>query len=319
MYKLLFTITICFFTICELAAEDTKRRHYQVNILQDIFEFNEHSKKSVKLDDLYQGCPRVDCIPSIDNPEFILVKENDFMNDDDVTMTVFYNGIRKVYPRKILQLHEIVNDYFADKPLAVTYCPLCGSAVAFIPIIDGERVELGVSGLLHNSDLVMYDRKTQSLWGQITGTAIVGSKTGDRLSAVNVSLSRWKHIKNKYPKALLLAPPGGHAEHYNRFRYQHYTQSESLIFPVNATDTRLAAKAFVFGIEIDGMHFSYEESYLVKHSPVIESFADRVLRITIDDVGEVIAKDKKTGETFNVLRNYWFAWYAFYPKTYLRK
>jgi len=289
----------------------------KTNIVKDFFKFDSRSKRSIKLSELSQGCPSVDCIPAIDSPQYAPINEISFLHDDDVMMTVEHNGVRKSYPRKILQSHEIVNDYFNGSPVAMTYCPLCGTSIAFVPVINGERVEFGVSGVLHNSDLVMYDRKTKSLWGQITGKAIVGSQTGKRLKKIGVGMLTWKELKAELPDTLVLLPPSKQLGAYKEFHYQKYTESEKLMFPVSAKDARLAAKKFVYGIEVDGKFIAYESEYLKKRTPLVESFGKRTLMVTFAN-GEASAIDKKTNQEFDVLGGYWFAWFAFHPKTQLR-
>jgi hypothetical protein len=305
-------LSLVFFSLNAPAAE--KKR---VDVIKEVFKYNKDSKRSIELSELNQGCPAVDCIPAIDKPQFASIDKIDFLHDDDIMMTVDYNGVQKSYPRKIMQTHEIVNDHFGKKPLAMTYCPLCGTSVAFVPIIDGERVEFGVSGVLHNSDLVMYDRKTKSLWGQITGRAIVGPKTGDRLKRVSVGLLTWKELKAEFPKSQILLPPTDKHERYKNFNYQKYTESEKIMFPVAVEDARLAAKQVVYGIEVDGQYIAFEDAYLKKRSPMVESFGKRTLMVTYKG-GKVSAVDKKTGDQFDVLRVYWFAWFAFHPETQLR-
>jgi len=312
MYKLLIFISLILLSFNAISDQKEK-----IDVIKDVFKYTKQSKRSIELSELSQGCPKVDCIPAIDHPQFAPIEKTDFLHDDDIMMVVDYNGVQKAYPRKILQVHEIVNDYFADKPLAMTYCPLCGTSVAFVPVIDGERVEFGVSGVLHNSDLVMYDRKTKSLWGQITGKAIVGTKTGDRLKKVSVGLLNWNELKTEFPKAEILLPPTDKHERYKDFHYQKYIESEKIMFPVAVEDARLSAKKVVYGIEVDGQYIAYEESYLKKRTPMVESFGKRTLKVSYSG-GKVSALDKKTGESFDVLRVYWFAWYAFHPETQLR-
>lgn len=289
----------------------------KVDVIKDIFKFTDKSKRSIELSELSQGCPKVDCIPAIDHPQFDVISKIDFLHSEDVMMTIDYNGVQKSYPRKIMQTHEIVNDHFGDKPLAMTYCPLCGTSVAFIPMVENERVEFGVSGVLHNSDLVMYDRKTRSLWGQITGRGIVGPQTGTQLKRIAVGLLTWKELKVEYPNTQVLLPPTDKTERYQNFHYQKYIESEKIMFPVAIADARLAAKKVVYGVEVDGKYIAYESEYLKKRSPMVESFGDRTLAVAYEK-GMVSAKDKKTGEQFDVLRVYWFAWFAFHPDTQLR-
>lgn len=308
---------IFLFVLITIAPFSSAEEKVRVDVIKDIFKYTDSSKRSIELSELTQGCPKVDCIPAIDNPKFAKVADIDFIHDDDVMMLVDYNGVQKAYARKIMQSHEIVNDYFGDKPVAMTYCPLCGTSVAFIPIIDGERVEFGVSGVLHNSDLVMYDRKTKSLWGQITGRSMVGPKTGDRLKTIGAGLMTWKELKNDFAGAQVLLPPTAESEQYKTFHYQKYLESEKIMFPVTAEDARLATKQVVYGIEIDGEYIAFEEKYLKKRTPLVESFGKRTLQVSYKN-GRALAIDKKTGDKFNVLRVFWFAWFAFHPETQLR-
>lgn len=308
---------ILFFTLLFVFSGYSYGNKFDNNLLETDFKFNEKTPKSVSFDELHQGCSKIDCIESIDKPKFVTVDKSKYLQEDSIVLLVDYNGIKKVYPRNLMQIHEIVNDTFGDKPLAVTYCPLCGSAVGLVPIIDNERVEFGVSGVLHNSDLVLYDRKTRSLWGQITGRAIVGEKTGTQLTRVNVSISKWSFVKEKFKSSLILEPNSSDDE-YNKFHYLKYAESDKTMFPVSIEDARLNRKKLVYGIEYNNKSIAYEENYLLNNTPVIESFAGITLKITKEKDGTVTAINKMTGEQIFIVKNYWFAWYSFYPQTLLR-
>jgi len=111
---------------------------------------------------ILSGGPPKDGIPSIDNPEFTSAEESSWLNDDDLVLGLNYKGTTRVYPLRILNWHEIVNDKVNGENVLITYCPLCRTGIAFKPIVDGEEVEFGTSGKLYNSELIMYDRKTDS-------------------------------------------------------------------------------------------------------------------------------------------------------------
>jgi hypothetical protein len=130
-------------------------RGYETDILLDTFGFSQ-SDIDVEIDHVFQGCASRDCIPAIDQPQFLAAGEVDFLDPDDVVISVSHSGETRAYPTRILDRHEIVNDIFGDTPLAVTYCPLCGSGLAFIRVVDGEETEFGVSGLQHKNDHIMY-------------------------------------------------------------------------------------------------------------------------------------------------------------------
>lgn len=131
-------------------------------------------RHSVPLAEIIGGGPEKDGIPSIDEPKFVSITDATFLSDDELGIAVTLRDTAKFYPFQILVWHEIVNDEIEGQRILVTYCPLCRSGIVFDPLVSGERVEFGTSGKLWNSNLVMYDRKTDSLWSQILGEAIVG-------------------------------------------------------------------------------------------------------------------------------------------------
>ena len=169
---------------------------------------------------LLSGGPPKDGIPSIDRPKFISAQDaNKFLNDNELVLGIDLNGDKKAYSFQILVWHEIVNDIVAGKPVAITYCPLCGTGIAYERTINNEPVEFGVSGLLHNSDLVMYDRKTDTLWGQINGKAIIGELTGMRLKQVPIDTVTWGDWKKLNPDTKVLSRETGFIRSYGRSPY----------------------------------------------------------------------------------------------------
>jgi hypothetical protein len=165
-------------------------RTFETDILADTFGFGPQTKRAVDLADLHQGCPARDCIPSIDNPVFVAADAAGFLSDDDIVLAIEHGGEARAYPARILNLHEIVNDTIGADPVAITFCPLCGSGLAFRRVVDGEVTELGVSGVLYNSDLVFYDRNTGTLWDQVEGKGIVGPMTGATLDTRRIRPQR---------------------------------------------------------------------------------------------------------------------------------
>ncbi len=155
------------------------------------------------------GCPMHDCIPSIDGPRFETVVEADqWLQPDDLVVSVTHNGLTKAYPVKILNWHEIVNDDFHGVPLAITYCPLCNSSLVFVrPTVNNRILEFGVSGRLYKSDLVMYDRQTGSFWSQLEGRAIIGPLSGRELELVPAEMLTWRVWKTRFDLGLVLARP----------------------------------------------------------------------------------------------------------------
>ena len=158
------------------------------------------SKHSVPFDEISSGGPGKDGIPSIDKPVFITPEEATLdVGDHEPVVAVEINGEAKAYPINILVWHEIVNDTIGGVPVTVTFCPLCNTAIAFDRRLNGTVYDFGVSGNLRYSDLIMYDRQTESWWQQITGTAIVGELTGKRLTPVPASMVSFADLSQHAP------------------------------------------------------------------------------------------------------------------------
>lgn len=293
------------------------KRHFKYDILKRTFGYNNDTQGTVKPKDLQQGCRARDCIPAIDNPQFGDTPSLKMLADEDVVMLIDYNNVRKAYPLKIMQSHEIVNDHFNGKPLAVTYCPLCASAVAFIPEVAGEMVEFGVSGLLHNSDLVMYDRKTNSLWGQITGRSIMGPQTGQSLKRVYVAQLTWAQASKNFPDLKLLLPPKDSGRNYEKDYYAKYFKSDETMFPVPLKDARLLQKTKVHGFIVDGQPVAVEVEHLAKQTALLTTIKGQEINIVQKKDGTVHVKNLKTKETYVPNLTFWFAWYNFHPNTEL--
>ena len=185
------------------------QRQYDTDILKDTFAFDDSTPRSVDFDKLVQACPVRDCIRSIDNPRFVTSDQAGFLNADDLILGVVIGGDVRAYPAKILDHHEIVNDTVGGKPIAITYCPLCGSGVAVSRVIGGVVTEFGVSGVLYNSDLVIYDRASNTLWSQIEGAGVVGPNTGKKLQTLPVTMTRWSRWQKNIPAAKYCRPIPG--------------------------------------------------------------------------------------------------------------
>ncbi len=155
--------------------------------------------------DVVSGGPPPDGIPPIDNPQFISVSAADaWLNDVEPVLVVDVDGDVRAYPIQIMMWHEIVNDTVGGVPLAVTYCPLCNSALSFERVVRGVETTFGTSGTLYNANLVMYDRATESLWNQLDGRAVIGVLTGDVLTQVPSSTMSWGTFKESRPDAKVL-------------------------------------------------------------------------------------------------------------------
>ncbi|MEE8346014.1 MAG: DUF3179 domain-containing (seleno)protein, partial [Dehalococcoidia bacterium] len=167
------------------------------------------TKKTISLSELIVGIQRPDprdIIPPIDDPKFETVEEGaQWLVDREPVVLLELEGEARAYPLRILTSHEVVNDVVAGRAVVITYCPLCNSAVTFDRELDGQVFRFGVSGLLRNSDLVMWDRQTESLWQQITGEAIVGEKAGTSLDFVPSPIVSWEDFQTQFPDGKVLS------------------------------------------------------------------------------------------------------------------
>jgi hypothetical protein len=265
---------------------------------------------------ILSGGPPKDGIPSIDNPKYVSVEEADeWIQDNELVLAIIYKGVKRVYPLQILVWHEIVNDKIVDDPVLITYCPLCGSGIAYERKINGEEVEFGTSGKLYNSNLVMYDRKTNSYWTQIDGLAIVGELTGTKLTPISIDTVVWRDWKAAHSDSEVLSQDTGFVRPYGTDPYGSYYEDSFVWFPVEAEDTRIHPKTVIFGIEVDGAYKAYKEDDL-KELGTIDDVVNGVrINVERDDAGVVTITNLDTGDEIVKERDFWFAWYAFHPDT----
>jgi hypothetical protein len=261
-------------------------------------------------DEIRAGGPPKDGIPSIDNPQFVSVLEADeWIADNELVLAFEYQGEKRVYPLQILVWHEIVNDQIGGERVLVTYCPLCGSGIAYLPVVDGQEVEFGTSGKLWQSNLVMYDRLSDTYWSQIDGVAIIGEHAGDELEAINIDTVSWREYKVN-TDAQVLSQDTGYDRNYGRDPYGSYYEDSFLMFPVDNEDNRIHNKDVVFGVEVNGQYVAYREEDVLdadivdeQRGVVVTRSEDGIITITHND--EELVKE----------RDFWFAWYAFHPET----
>jgi len=293
---------------------------YDVDILAETFGFDEATKKSVALDDMRQGCPARDCIPSIDTPKFLTADAATHVGDDDLVITLSYKGEYRAYPSHILDHHEIVNDTIGSQAVVVTFCPLCGTGMVFDGKIKGKNLTFGVSGLLYQSDMLLYDRKTDSLWSQIKGSAVAGPLTGARLKLLSSTQTTWGKWKKKYPETRVLSQKTGYSRDYDRDPYMGYYTSSRLMFGVKNKNKAYHPKARMIGLELGGKFKAYPFSELAKaRQPVTDKFNGSSVKVTFDKQSQTaMIRDSKGKELPSVV-GFWFAWFAFHPDTQVFK
>jgi len=211
-------------------------------------------KHSVSYDDIFSGGPARDGIPPLDSPRFESVDSADGWIDDVEPVIIFdYEGVARAYPLQIMTWHEIVNDEVAGTPVVVTFCPLCNTALVFRrPTIAGETLTFGTSGNLRYSDLVMWDRQTESWWQQFNGQAIVGDLTGTQLEFLPSAIISWADFKSNHPGGEVLSIKTGFIRSYGRNPYSGYDNINSYPFAFTGDlENDLPPMARVLGIQLE--------------------------------------------------------------------
>ena len=276
------------------------------------------SGASIPAGEILQGGPPRDGIPSIDNPKFV-GGDKAKLADDDLILGLAVNNDARAYPIRILNWHEVVNDDFGGLPTAITYCPLCGSGVAFVAQQGGKRMQFGVSGLLYNSDVLLYDRQTESLWSQLLRRAVSGEFVGATLASLPIQHTTWGDWRRQYPDSRALSVDTGFSRDYRRDPYAGYDKEAATIFPTSPkAPPSLHSKEWVLGIAANGEAKAYPFSELKKHGE--KTFADRVggRDIVLHWNAKARAARMEAGDNKpppDATRAFWFAWFAFHPQT----
>lgn len=207
-------------------------------------------------DQVFDGGPGRDGIPSIDNPQFWDISITAY-GDNDLVIGFKNGAVVRAYTHIILNWHEIVNDKVNGKKIAITYCPLTGSAIAWNRdgLVSGST--FGVSGLLYNSNLIPYDRGTQSNWSQMMMKSVNGDFIGNEVETSQLVETTYKTWKEMYPNSQILSTNTGFARTYVEYPYGGYRTNNDLLFPVNREDNRLHKKARVLGIIVGESTLAY--------------------------------------------------------------
>lgn len=267
---------------------------------------------------ILSGGPAKDGIPAIDKPVFIPVAKATHLKPDDRILGIEIDGISKAFPIAILNWHELVNDVIAGHRFIMSYCPLCGTGVAFSSRVKDSDLSFGVSGLLYNSDVLLYDRQTESLWSQILGKAVTGDFKGQKLNKLPLTHTSWSNWKATHPQSRVLSEQTGYSRDYRRNPYTGYEQSRDLYFQVTykAPDW-FHPKERVLGLEIGDRFKAYPFSEIDKagQTSLDDQFAGQKITIHWDKDNQQASLTDASGRQIAAIEGFWFAWFAFHPDT----
>ncbi|KAA3624067.1 MAG: DUF3179 domain-containing protein [Proteobacteria bacterium] len=242
-------------------------------------------KRSVELSEIVSGGPPKDGIPAIDSPVFETTRAAAaWIEALEPVILLRLNHQSRIYPLQILTYHEIVNDAVDDIPVAVTFCPLCNAAIVFDRRIGDKTLAFGTTGLLRHSDLVMYDRQTESWWQQFGGNAIVGSLTGRKLVPIPSEITSFEAANDRFPEARVMSRETGHQRPYGRNPYPGYDRIGQRPFLLQGeADPSLPAMERVLGVHSGDAVTLYPHSTLSRHPVVNDVVGDHPIVVTALD------------------------------------
>lgn len=274
----------------------------------------------VPVEKILSGGPPKDGIPAIDKPVFLKANKAKEVRDSARVLGITRNGVSKAYPISIMNYHEIVNDRFVDEAIAVTYCPLCGSGVAFKTEVTGYQLQFGVSGLLYNSDVLLYDRRTNSLWSQLLSKAITGPLKGNELTRIPIEHTTWADWRTQNPDTLVLSQDTGYRRDYKDNPYAGYDEHEGVNFPVSFRAQGYHPKEQVLGIQINNQAKAYPFVELAKAAKqnvaeIQDEVAGQLITVRFDTTHRAAKAYDAEGKQIAGTTLYWFAWFTFNPKT----
>lgn len=290
------------------------------------------TRHTVPLDEFLSGGPGKDGIPAIDAPRFVSVSEaSEFLEAREPVIEVAIDGQARAYPLQILIWHEIANDTLAGTPISVTFCPLCNTSIVFDRRLDGMTLDFGTTGNLRFSDLVMYDRQTETWWQQFTGEGVVGELAGKELEKIPSAVVAWESFAAEHPDGEVLSRETGFSRPYGQNPYSGYDDVDSPpFFPVaNPDDDRLQPKERVVYVERGDEAVAVPFSFLQEERAVeVEVGGDKLevewregVRSALGDssiaeardVGSAEVRLAETGERVPFDQPFWFAVASFRP------
>ncbi|MDH3314779.1 MAG: DUF3179 domain-containing protein [Gammaproteobacteria bacterium] len=254
--------------------------------------YTDFENRIVELSEIQSGGPPKDGIPPIDEPNFDTVSEaSKWVNPREPVVVLTVNNETRAYPLQILTWHEIVNDTVGGVPVSVTFCPLCNATIVFDRRLDGRVLDFGTTGKLRKSDLVMYDRQTESWWQQFSGQGIVGEMSAKLLTRIPASIVAFEDFEHAYPSARVLSRRTGHMRPYGKNPYSGYDRIDDQPFLFNQpVDSRLPPMERVLNVTVDATHRLYPFSVLMDE-PVINDQVENVPVVVFSRQGTLSVLD----------------------------
>ncbi|MFW5758471.1 MAG: DUF3179 domain-containing protein [Bacteroidota bacterium] len=261
-------------------------------------------------DDVLNGGPGKDGIPALSDPEFIDAGDASYLLPEDLVLGYKNGDDVRAYPHRILNWHEIVNDNINGDKVAVNYCPLTGTGIAWNRVIDGNETTFGVSGLLYNTNLILYDRDTDSYWSQIRQDAVHGEHIGRQAETFQLVETTWEKWQLMFPETEVVSTQTGFSRDYDRIPYGDYsTNNDFFLFPYSPEDDRLPAKERVLGLIIENSAITYRFNTFSEEVSIVQNVfrGHEILVVgsqSLDFMSAFIVTDKFKDLSFDALSSH---------------
>lgn len=290
----------------------------------DLLSSFDTSDLRIPRSEILPGGPPKDGIPSLTEPRMVPAKSARQWRPSDRVVVVTINTEARAYPLNVLTWHEAVNDRVDGVPIAVIFCPLCDSVTVVDRRIDEKVLEFGISGLLHNSNVLLYDRQDHALWSQIGLIAVSGPHAGQSLRHQQFEIITYRALRDRHPDATVMTFDTGHRRDYRHNPYAAYLRSPELRFPVSNLDDRMRVKDRVVGVRLDHTTRAYPID-TIREQPegrLIDEIDGRRIVIETNLLQEGQARRiqpevriTELPEGAQCVHAFWFAWAAFHPQT----
>lgn len=261
--------------------------------------------------ELVQTAQLKNTIPQITKPKFSKAEElEDCITDKEEVVVVTLESETKVYPKSILAQHLLINDKLGEEPILVSYCVLCDSVKVYSRISEQETLVFGTTGLLYKNSDMFYDAKTESLWSQFTGQALVGEDIGSQLTSLPLKIMSFAKAKEEFADAEILNFDTGFKKNYKDESLQDFLNNDKIIAPVANNNPSISSKAHVLGFEINSQKYAIEIGKIQNSANFI--IDSKLLEVKINQGEITLTYDENP---INFTRSLWYVWFDFYPET----
>lgn len=261
--------------------------------------------------ELVQTAQSKNSIPQISNPKFSSIEElQKCLTDNEEIVVLTVNSQTKLYPKRILAQHLLVNDELGEESVLVSYCVLCDSVKVYNRTYKQETLNFGTTGLLYKNNDMFYDDKTESLWSQYTGQALVGENFKGELSALPFRIMTFAKAREEFGDAKMLNFDTGFRKNYQDTSFNDFVSSDKIIAPIANRNPAILSKATIVGFEIDSQKYAIEVGKIENSANF--TISSKPLMIEINQGEITLSYD---GNPINFTKSFWYVWFDFYPET----